>query len=971
MIAYDSISIIDVTDGQTLYTWHMYADDKEGNGISSDPTDKAYVGVAYNQTTEMPPDDVDPSIFTWSLWEPPPIVVENQIAQYIFGNKDEPLTDSNKENDGWSNECPNPWEHLDSEKKPLYYVWRRYETHWSNDATTYVGLMILDDYEVANILAQQAGYKSVGEWCKGKNITIIDGSTIMTGTINADKIDVNDLIVEGINALDENIKISGDKVNIEGQVTFSSLNSEVQNKLNSSVTSTKIEYALSNSSTTAPTSGWSTTAPQWEADKYMWQKTTITKGDGTELPPTTTCIQGAQGRQGIQGPKGDAGLTSYFHIKYSANADGNPMTEVPSTYIGTYVDYIVDDSDDYSKYTWSRFEGMQGNQGIPGGKGDKGETSYLHIKYADVAEPTSEQMNDTGGDYIGQYVDFVQADSTDPSKYTWTKIKGEQGKKGDTGATVASTITQFYLSTSSTTQLGGSWSPTPSAWEKDSYMWTREQYILTDGTTVYSDPVLDNTFTTISQWCSSTNMTLIDGANIATGTITANKITTGQLQSNGYEDKNSTVYSDKGTRFNLDDGSITAKKFAVTKTGTLWAKGANIEGDITATSGSFTGTVTTAAGDIGGWVIEPGFIVSENKSVGFYSGDDDGIEMTNTTHYSLLDGSFKTVRFFAGAPDTDNLSSAPFKVLSDGSLYASAADITGNITATSGKIGGWSLNGTELVNYSGTKDAAGYYPNSFCMQTAGNGALNALAIGKANENTWGQAAFRVTVDGEVYATAGKIGGFSIENSNLRWRESYREGLPDIKLECIIDGDLDNPLKISTMHIAHNEIFCGKTDGLERIYGITIDDNDIWFKNKYYDSCTIGYEAGVCYLYGKWKSTSGWQTSSDRNVKNNIQDVPDVYEILFDNLQSKIFKYNDEKSDEYHTGFEAQGVDEARQKAGLTRKDFAAVCIDNEGTEKESWGLRYDEFISLNTWQIQKLKTRVTELEERLSKLEEK
>ena len=49
-------------------------------------------------------------------------------------------------------------------------------------------------------------------------------------------------------------------------------------------------------------------------------------------------------------------------------------------------------------------------------------------------------------------------------------------------------------------------------------------------------------------------------------------------------------------------------------------------------------------------------------------------------------------------------------------------------------------------------------------------------------------------------------------------------------------------------------------------------------------------------------------------------------------------------------------------AGLTDLDFAAICIQDPGTDAEIWTLRRDEFVSLNTWQIQKLKKRVTELE---------
>lgn len=82
--------------------------------------------------------------------------------------------------------------------------------------------------------------------------------------------------------------------------------SEIETTKKNSVSSVKVEYSLSDSATTAPTSGWSTTAPEWEDGKYMWQKTTTTKGDGTSSE-TTTCISGAKGDPGAQGPKGEQG----------------------------------------------------------------------------------------------------------------------------------------------------------------------------------------------------------------------------------------------------------------------------------------------------------------------------------------------------------------------------------------------------------------------------------------------------------------------------------------------------------------------------------------------------------------------------------------------------------------------------------------------------------------------------------------
>ena len=79
-------------------------------------------------------------------------------------------------------------------------------------------------------------------------------------------------------------------------------------------------------------------------------------------------------------------------------------------------------------------QGPRGEQGIKGETGASGKTSYFHVKYSNMSNPTSaSQMNEAGGDYIGTYVDFTEADSTDPKKYTWTLIKGEKGDKGDRG----------------------------------------------------------------------------------------------------------------------------------------------------------------------------------------------------------------------------------------------------------------------------------------------------------------------------------------------------------------------------------------------------------------------------------------------------------------------------------------------------------------------------------------------------------
>lgn len=150
--------------------------------------------------------------------------------------------------------------------------------------------------------------------------------------------------------------------------------------------------------------------------------------------------QGIPGKDGKDGTNGVDGKTSYFHIKYSSVANPTTaiqMTETPSTYIGTYVDYEPNDSTDPKKYTWSKFEGSDGKDGIAGTNGTDGKTYYLHIAYANSADGrTGFSVSDgTNKLYIGQYTDTVKEDSTDPTKYMWSKIKGEQGADGKPGRT--------------------------------------------------------------------------------------------------------------------------------------------------------------------------------------------------------------------------------------------------------------------------------------------------------------------------------------------------------------------------------------------------------------------------------------------------------------------------------------------------------------------------------------------------------
>lgn len=79
-------------------------------------------------------------------------------------------------------------------------------------------------------------------------------------------------------------------------------------------------------------------------------------------------------------------------------------------------------------------QGPKGDQGIPGKDGRDGKTQYTHIAYANSADGRTDfSVSDSNREYIGMYVDFIPNDSTDPTKYAWSKIKGANGENGTPG----------------------------------------------------------------------------------------------------------------------------------------------------------------------------------------------------------------------------------------------------------------------------------------------------------------------------------------------------------------------------------------------------------------------------------------------------------------------------------------------------------------------------------------------------------
>lgn len=174
---------------------------------------------------------------------------------------------------------------------------------------------------------------------------------------------------------------------------------------------------------------------------------------------------GKDGANGIPGKDGKDGKTQYTHLAYANSADGRTDFSVSDgnrEYIGMYVDFVEADSTDPTKYTWSLIKGANGAQGVPGTPGANGKTPYFHIAYANSADGrTGFSVDDSVNKlYIGQYTDYTPDDSTDPTKYSWTKIKGEQGTAGRT---------YFFQSNADVLLMGADKKITPASLIVDSF----------------------------------------------------------------------------------------------------------------------------------------------------------------------------------------------------------------------------------------------------------------------------------------------------------------------------------------------------------------------------------------------------------------------------------------------------------------------------------------------------------------------
>ena len=228
--------------------------------------------------------------------------------------------------------------------------------------------------------------------------------------------------------------------------------------------------------------------------------------------------------------------------------------------------------------------------------------------------------------------------------------------------------------------------------------------------------------------------TLTAGANSKIGpwTVTSTSIYYGN---SAYGNANGLYFGTSG----LSLGSA----FKVSAAGALTCTGANISGTITSTNATITGNITANAGSIGGFTIVNSANTGTTSAGGhcytralYTQCSDDTYEY----EVGMKGGSgspnylaFYVGRITKGAAWSTN--TKVFSVANNGKLTATNADISGKVTATSGKIGPWILSSTQISNNDGSYETI-IMPNSISMKvknsTSGLSiAYDALLIGSS------------------------------------------------------------------------------------------------------------------------------------------------------------------------------------------------------------------------------------------------
>lgn len=240
----------------------------------------------------------------------------------------------------------------------------------------------------------------------------IESVSIIASTITGGKIIGTQFLGGSLNIADKYIVDSDGHVQMLGEITWGADNSPVKVKYSSD--NKNWHYNFESNDTFA---------------KYSY--------DGGLTWTEGIKIRGIDGINGVPGQNGADGQTYYTWIVYADDAFGNGLSLSSNNkrYIG--IAYNKPSSTPELKashYSFSKIQGdngLDGSDGLPGINGIDGKTYYTWIRYADDKNGNGISNISEGKAYIGiAYNKETATESNNPKDYTWTKIKGDDGKPG-------------------------------------------------------------------------------------------------------------------------------------------------------------------------------------------------------------------------------------------------------------------------------------------------------------------------------------------------------------------------------------------------------------------------------------------------------------------------------------------------------------------------------------------------------------
>lgn len=428
------------------------------------------------------------------------------------------------------------------------------------------------------------------------------------------------------------------------------------------------------------------------------------------------------------------------------------------------------------------------------------------------------------------------------------------------------------------------------------------------------------------------------GKLIVDGSITADKIATDAIKSRNYISSGGT----QGSFLNLSDGSFTSPNLSWDSNGNLIATNANLSGQITATDGS-----------IGKFKITDQWLITGSGST--------------------CTGIGGNQAFWAGAESSD---SAPFRVGYDGKFVSSNADISGKISATSGKVGKYEITDTYLKTGSGStcsgigSDDCAFWAggtnskdSNFIVSYDGSVFANNLMCNDRNSND-----ALAIMNGTLYIYSDNNSSFlSSTGFEFKWGGDCRILSMGDGVKCyrnlyatdfIADGWIYNA---SGGHYTWKDradayISCGNYNNTNNIY---------YYAG--YHAFYVNGDSGSGMMYIETSGVSsrkGFRNSSDERIKQNFSRFDDNFIDTYMNLEPVQYQFKNDTNDKYHFGFKAQQTERILNAYGQESDKSYGLCathaIDPEKAEKlygvkdmhEEYTLAYDELIAPTTYMVQ-------------------